>query len=122
MGQARIVWRGRRGAGGHLGKWTGSAWSRAYNRRGGRRADRAWGDDFKGGEQATSRGGGRWARGLSYFGFVFRYVHLTLFRGGEVCGRGGRGGSLLGPSGAGRAGGVSGRVIVPTVGAVGGGG
>ena len=67
-------------------------------------------------------GGGRRAGGLGYVGLVFRRVHFTLFGGQEVRGRSGRGGSILGPSGAGRAGGVSGGVVVPTVGAVGGGG
>ena len=122
MGQARIVWRGGRGAGGHLGKWTGSAWRRADNRWGSRRASRAWGDDLKGGEQAAGRGGGRRAGGLGYFSLVFRRVHLPFFRGREVCRRGGGRGGVLGPSGAGRAGGFGGRVVVPAVGAVGGGG
>ena len=119
MGQARVVRGGRRGAGGHLGKWTSSAWSRVYNGRGSRRADRAWGDNLKGGEQAAGRGGGRGAGGLGHVGLVFRRVHLTVFRWREVCGWGGRGGSVLGSSGASGARGVSGGVIIPTVGAVG---
>ena len=122
MGQARVVWGGRRGAGGHLGKWAGSAWSRAYDRRGSRRAGMAWGDDLKGGKQTACRGGGGRAGGLGNVGLIFRRVHLALLRGRAFYGRAGGRRIILSTFGAGRARGVGGWMVVPTVGTVGRGG
>ena len=82
MGQARIVMRGGRGAGGRLGERTGSAWCRADNGRGGRGAGGARGDYLEGREKPTNRGWGRGAWGLGNLSLVLGCVHIPFLRKG----------------------------------------
>ena len=120
VGQARVIRWGRRGAGGRLGERTGSTWSRANDRRrsGGAVGER--GDYLKGREEAADGRGGREARGLRDFGFVLSSVHLSFLGERAICGRGGERGFGLCQSGTGRTGGVRSRMIVPTIGTLGG--
>ena len=103
VGQARIIKRGGRGAGGHLGERAGSTWSRADNSGGNRGTVGVRGNNLEGRKEAADRGGGGGAWGLSDFGFVFCCVHLSFIRGGaDWGGAGGRGVALcaFGASGA----------------------
>ena len=121
-GQARVVRRGGRGAGGRLRERASSTWSRADNRGRSRGAGGAGGDYLEGGEKAANRGRSRGAGGLGYFGLVFCRIHLTLFRGRAGWGRDGGRRIVLCTFGASGARGVSGAMVISAVGTVGGGG
>ena len=103
MGQARVIRRGRGGAGGRLGERAGSTGSGADNRGGSRGAVGAGGYYFRSREEATGCGGGRGACGFSDFGLVFSGVHLPFLRERAFCRRGGGWGCNLWAPGASRA-------------------
>ena len=81
VGQARIVRGGGRGAGGRLRERASSTWSRANDRGWSGGTVGAGGEYLEGGEQAADSGGSRRVWGLGSLAFVFRGVHLPIFRG-----------------------------------------
>ena len=121
-GEARVVRRDGRGAGGRLGEWASSTWSRTDNRGRSRAAGRAGDDHLEGGEKASNRRRSRGAGGLGYLGLVFRRIHFTLLRSSAPLGGARERRIILCRFGAGGERGVSGGMVISAVGTVGGGG
>ena len=74
-GQAWLVSRTRRGAGGRLGERAGSAWCSTNHRGKSRGTSRASGDYLEGGEKAVNHEGRRGAGGLSNLTLILRCIH-----------------------------------------------